>query len=109
MRIALLFLLALFSSRDSRIVYDTPTPIVAASLGETVMAQPTKEATYRFSASVETRPGEGCEYDTVLYFMRDYVGPGVVGVGKTSEIEIRKDGSADVAEIPATVFRVKAG
>jgi len=109
MQAILFFLLALFSSRDSRILYDTPSPVVSASWGETVMARPAEDETYRFSAYVETQPGEGCEYDTVLYFMRDYVGPGVGSVGKTSEIKIRKDGSTDTVEIPATVFRVKAG
>jgi hypothetical protein len=110
MQAILFFFLTLFSSRDSRIVYDTPSPGYSGNSPEIVMVPKTAtEATYRFAAFIEMQPGEGCEYDTVLYFMRDYVSPGVVSVGKNSEIKIRKDGSADGAEIPATVFRVKAG
>ena len=111
------FLLALFASRDSRVVYETPSHVVSASLGETVMARPAEERTYRFSAYVETQPGEGCEYDTVMYLVRSYVritpGPkspqGLSG-WQRSVVTIRKDGSiVEGAEIPASVFRVRAG
>ncbi len=115
--IIVFFLLALFASRDSRIVYDTPSQIVSASLGETVMARPAEEGTYRFSAYVETQPGEGCEYDTVLYLVRSYVRitsspktPQGMSGWQRSVVTIRKDSSiVEGAEIPASVFRVRGG
>ena len=104
------FLLAFFSSHDSRIVYDTPTPLYSSNSPEIVMATATNEETFRFSASIETRPAE-CEADTVLYFVRDYIGAGGMPGVQRQEITIRRKGMTvtGVAEIPATVFRVKAG
>jgi hypothetical protein len=100
----LFFLLASF-------VYETPGQIFSGYSPEIVMAHSTGEGTYRFSASIETRPGEGCESDTVLYLVRSYVGSRGGPGGQRSEIRIHKKGSAvtGVAEIPASTFRVKAG
>lgn len=110
MQLILFALLAgLFHSRDSRIVYDTPSPVYSGNSPEIVMVRATKEQTYRLAVYIEQQPGEGCEYDTVLYFVPSYVGAGGISGGKHIEVKIRKDGSADTAEIPATVFRVKAG
>ena len=116
MQAILLVLLAFFSSHDARIVYDTPSQVVSASLGETVMARPAKEGTYRFSAYIETQPGEGCEYDTTVDLVRSYVritpGPkspqGLSG-WRRDRVTVRKDGQVNGAEIPASVFVVKAG
>jgi hypothetical protein len=107
---SILFLLALFSSTDSRIVYDTPSPVYSANSPSVTMAQPKTEQTYRFSASVETRPGE-CEADTTLYFIREYTGTGGMPGVQRQEITIRKKGGmvTGVFEIPASTFRVKAG
>src|SRR5712664_900070 len=112
----LFFLLMLFSSRDSRIVYDTPSQIFSGVSPEIAMARSAKEETYRFSAYIEAQPGEGCESDTVLYFVPYYVritaGPktpyGLSG-GQRREVIIRRNGSTVGAEIPASVFRVRAG
>ena len=106
----LFFLLASFSTRESRVIYDTPSPIVSASLGETVMATAAKDGTYRFGVSIEMQPGD-CEEDTVLYFLRSYINTKGLSAGQRTEIKIRKKGSTvtSTAEIPASVFRVKAG
>jgi hypothetical protein len=119
MRLIFCFLLMLFSSRDSRIVYDTPSPTYAGNSPETVMTQAPKEATYRFSAYIETQPGAGCEYDTTVDLVRSYVritpnpkspqGQGLSG-WQRYRVTIRKDSSiVEGAEIPAAVFRVRAG
>lgn len=114
---AILFsLLAFFSSHDSRIVYDTPTQVVSASLGETVMARPAKEGTYRFSAWVETQPSQGCEFDStadlVLSWVRITPGPktpqGLSG-WQRYRMTIRKDGQVEGAEIPSVLFHARAG
>lgn len=109
MQAILFFLLTFFSSHDARIVYDAPSPIVSASLGETVMAQPAEEQTYRFGVSIETTPGKGCEEDTVLYFVRSYVNTKGLSAGQRTEIKIRRTTISSTAELPASTFRVKAG
>jgi hypothetical protein len=110
MQAILFFLVTLFSSRDFRPVYSGNSP-------EIVMVPKTAtEATYRFSAYFETSPGEGCEGNTVLYFVPYYLritaGPktpqGMFG-GERREVIIRRDGSTLGAELPASVFRVRAG
>lgn len=109
---AILFLLLAFPpARDSRIVYDTPSQVVSASLGETVITTAAKDGTYRFAVSIETQPGEGCEEDTILYFVRSYRNTQGLSAGQRTEIKIRKKGSTvtSTAEIPASVFRAQSG
>ena len=111
MQAMLFFLLALFSSQDSRIVYDTPSQIFSGVSPEIVMVPKTAtEATYRFAAYVETQRGEGCEYDTTVDFVPNFIRPGLYDGTHRHRTTIRKDGSrVEDAEIPTSVFRVKAG
>ena len=116
MQTILIVLATFFSWHGARIVYSQPSPIVSSSWPETVMARPTKEGTYRFSAYVETQPSPGCEYDStvdlVLSWVRIATGPkspqGLSG-WRRDRVTIRKDGQVIGAEIPDTVFHARAG
>jgi len=89
-------------------VYDTQSRIFRGASPEIVMHTAPKKATYRFSAFIETQPGEACEYDTVLYFVQGYVRPDGVGVQERHKTIVDKDGRTEREEIPASVFRVEA-
>ena len=106
----ILFAAIALAKRKDSLVYDTPTPIYSGNSPEIVMATAAKDGTYRFGVSIETQPGD-CEEDTVLYFVRSYVNTKGLSAGQRTEIKIRKKGSTvtSTAEIPAAVFRVKAG
>ena len=108
----LFFLLAFFSWRDS-LVYDKPSAILSAnSMAVMVPAKATystKAETYRFSVSIETTPGEGCEYDTVLYFLRSYTNIQGLSAGLRQEVVIHKSTVTSTAELPAVTFRTKSG
>lgn len=114
--ILLFFLTALFSLHGPRTIYDKPSSIVSSSLGETIMANPVADTTYRFAAYVETHPVTGCEYDStadlVLEWTRITAGvktPHGLPGWHRYRVTIRKDGLAEGELILFSVFRARAG
>ena len=110
---AILFLLMFFSWHDARIVYNKPSPVLSANSMAVMVAakrsHSTKAETYRFSVSIDTTPGEGCEYDTVLHFLRSYTNIEGFGAGLRQEVIIHKSTVTSTAELPAVTFLTKPG
>ena len=113
---SILFILLALFGRSSRVIYDTPSQVASSSLPETIMAQPAKESTWRFSAYVETQPSPGCEYDStidlVISWTRITSGlktPHGLPGWQRFRTTLRKDGHVEGAAIPSVLFHARAG